>query len=154
MLCINKATTDLYQIGGMQNKLLSSLGVNARRKIVSVSELINISPKRTIMLPDVHTSYIYFLVSGLISVVAASNDGRDNADALLIGKNGLAGIQIVLGVDCSSHRHVTRAPGKAWRVKTGDMRRLIDELPELRDVLLRYVDSVSPPKAASDSRLM
>lgn len=106
--------------------------------------LVNTCEPAELLLGDVlceagkHSHYAYFPYSGSISEVAAL-DGHNPLDMGLIGREGMLGVTVLLGVDEVPMRAVVQSPGIAMRMPVRRLRRELRENPALRKVLGRYL---------------
>jgi CRP-like cAMP-binding protein len=81
-------------------------------------------------------THVYFVRSGVISMVADLHDGQ--VEIGTIGCEGFAGLPIVLGADTMPSRAFVQVPGDALRMSADDLRRVMEESPAIRRLLLRY----------------
>lgn len=79
---------------------------------------------------------VYFVCSGVISMVADLHDGC--VEIGTVGREGFAGLPIVLGADTLPSRAFVQVPGDALRMTADDLRRVMEESPAIRRLLLRY----------------
>jgi CRP-like cAMP-binding protein len=100
-------------------------------------EPIDLPVKFAIEKPRTKIHYIYFLETGLVSTVSG-NSGRP-VEIGLIGKEGLTGLNVVLGDDQSTHDVYMQAAGHGYRMKARELRAAIDKSPTLQAMLLKYV---------------
>jgi len=84
---------------------------------------------------------VFFPRSGMISVVAMMRDGA-SVEVGIVGREGMLGIQTLLGDDTSLNEAMVQIPGTALRMPAGILRHEADANPKLRTVLLRYVQAV------------
>jgi CRP-like cAMP-binding protein len=95
-------------------------------------------PRRVIQHAKFPVEHLYFIEEGLVSVLAAADEG-DDVEVWLIGRDGVVGGQAVLGVNSSPLRHVVRVGGHALRVGVDDLNELIAEIPSLQTALFSYL---------------
>jgi CRP-like cAMP-binding protein len=84
---------------------------------------------------------VLFPTSGMISIVAMLRDGAA-VEVGIAGREGMLGVQAVLGDDVSINEAMVQVPGSALRMPADVLRREAQASPELRAVLLRYVQAV------------
>jgi len=84
---------------------------------------------------------VFFPTSGMISIVAMMRDGAA-VEVGIAGREGMLGVQAVLGDDISINEAMVQIPGNALRMPADVLRREAQASPELRAVLLRYVQAV------------
>jgi len=83
---------------------------------------------------------VYFPTSGMISIVAVMRDGA-SVEVGIAGREGMLGVQAVLGDDNSLNEAMVQIPGTALRLPADLLRREAEASSQLRDVLLRYVQA-------------
>jgi CRP-like cAMP-binding protein len=79
---------------------------------------------------------VYFLNSGLGSMVVEASDGR-SVEVGIAGREDMIGLPLAVGLDEFSYSIVMQVPGDGFRVPAATMKRLLPTLPELRSLLLR-----------------
>ena len=82
---------------------------------------------------------VYFIESGLVSVVGVGGVERREAEVCVIGREGLTGLPVILGVDRSPTETVVQVKGRAQCIAADALRQAIDQSSSLRSWLLRYV---------------
>lgn len=82
---------------------------------------------------------VFFLESGL-TFVTADAGGSGPVEVGAIGRDGFVGLPALLSSEpISAHRVFVQVPGRAYRIQAGELRRMTETLPTLRDRCLRYV---------------
>jgi CRP-like cAMP-binding protein len=82
--------------------------------------------------------HVYFLETGLMSIIATSPEGQA-IEAGLYGRDGMGPIPAVLGSDRTSHRSLAQVPGDGHRIGRAALVRAMEQSASLRDLLLRFV---------------
>ncbi|WP_342709868.1 Crp/Fnr family transcriptional regulator [Bradyrhizobium sp. B124] len=91
--------------------------------------------------PKKPLEYVYFIESGLVSLrIIAEGSMLETA---LIGYRGAVGASFLLGGHCSTHQSVVLFPGIAHRIRVDDLRKAMNERPEIQEHLSRYVQALS-----------
>lgn len=85
--------------------------------------------------------YNFFVVSGMISVLAITEDGG-TTEISMIGNEGVAGISALLGVNEAPYRMEVQIPGKGMRIRTTVLMEEFGRRGPLRDLMLRYTHSL------------
>ena len=62
--------------------------------------------------------------------------------AAIIGRQGLVGVPVLLGIRQSPHRCLMEVPGEALRIASEDFRQAMDESPPLRQQLMIHVQGL------------
>jgi CRP-like cAMP-binding protein len=81
--------------------------------------------------------YIYFPERGFASVVA-NGEGQRSIEVGLIGREGMTGITVVMGLDRSPHQTFIQCAGNAWRISSQQLRRAIKESATLQQACLTH----------------
>jgi CRP-like cAMP-binding protein len=84
--------------------------------------------------------HVYFPYDGVVSVVAVGTGGRES-EVGLIGREGMTGINVVLGDDRSPHSTYVQVSGKGQRMKADDLREAMLESPSMRNCFLRFAQA-------------
>jgi len=72
--------------------------------------------------PNTPIEHVCFLEAGIASVVAATPQGR-RIEAGIVGREGLAGLPILLGLDRTPHACFVQTAGAGLRIRADDLRR-------------------------------
>ena len=83
---------------------------------------------------------VFFPTSGMISIVATMRDGA-SVEVGIAGREGMLGVQAILGDEISLNEAMVQIPGSAYRMPAEVLRREAQASPSMRDVLLRYVQA-------------
>jgi CRP-like cAMP-binding protein len=84
------------------------------------------------------TRYVYFPTVGFISLVTATQ-GRPTLEVGMVGREGMLGTQLVLGVEANPMHAVVQGAGAAWRIGASGFSRELARSSPLRRGLNRYV---------------
>jgi CRP-like cAMP-binding protein len=85
--------------------------------------------------------FVHFLEQGVASIVVKV-PRRGNAEAGLLGFEGMSGTSVVLGDDTAIHDCVVQLPGEAIRIPAEAFRKVLKQSPTLRNSLLLYVEAL------------
>ena len=124
------------------NHLLAALSSFDQNLIEPCLECIELRPRQVLHLRALPFENVYFLESGLVSVLAEIDDGG-SAEVWFIGREGMVGLPAVLGAPSSPFKRVVHVPGQALRIATRDLRAAMAKSPSLRDMLNRYIYAVT-----------
>jgi CRP-like cAMP-binding protein len=91
---------------------------------------------------------IYFPTSGIVSLLATAGQG-DNLEVGLVGREGMLGLPVFLGVNTSRNRAVVQGAGTALRMKATDFRKEFNGGSALPRLLQRYAHSLMTQIAQS-----
>lgn len=122
----------------LDNGLLERLPRADRRRLLDEADSVDlIFDTRLCEAGDAYTA-VYFPVSGLISLVNQVFD-HPPLETGLIGREGMLGATLVLGVLHAPRSAVVQGEGQAWRVGVPAMRHVMRESAALRRLLCNYV---------------
>jgi CRP-like cAMP-binding protein len=120
------------------NSLLASMTIADRAALQPHLEAVILTTREVLERPNTRISHVYFLTSGLASVVGMTKP-HQRIEVGMVGYEGMTGLAIVLGHDRSTNETVIQADGAALRISSASLRRLLKASPAMTNVLLRYV---------------
>ncbi|MBY5406828.1 Crp/Fnr family transcriptional regulator [Rhizobium leguminosarum] len=121
----------------VSNRLLRRFPEDAFELLAPLLEPIDLPVNYSLVRPRKPIEHVCFIESGLASVVAESSDGR-SVEIRHIGREGIAGYPVVLGIDRTPNKTFMQVPGHGLQVATEDFLPILDH-PQVRQLLLRYV---------------
>lgn len=90
---------------------------------------------------DAPIERIYFLESGIASIVSVEDDG-ERMEVGISGREGLVGTAVLLGSDRTPHQSFMQVgPSSALSIASGQLTRIANASESLRTLLLRYVQT-------------
>ena len=122
----------------VQNHLIELLPRKDRLRLLAVCEPVQLVLAEVLCEPGRATRHVYFPTEGFISLVALV-DGEPALEVGMIGREGMLGAQLALGVATAPLHALVQGPGAAWRVATGAFRRELAGSAALRRLLGRYL---------------
>ena len=120
------------------NRLIESLPRKDRIRIEQLCEPVELVFGTALCEPDQQFRYVYFPLTGFISLVTTL-DGHRPLEMGLIGNEGMLGATLVLGVDAAPMAAVVQGAGTALRMTVAQLLQELDDHSELRRTLKRYV---------------
>jgi CRP-like cAMP-binding protein len=121
-----------------QNDLIESLPRSDRLRLLAVCEPVQLVLSDVLCEQGDATRHVYFPVDGFISLVTLI-DGRAGLEVGMIGREGMLGAQLVLGVGRAPLRALVQGAGTAWRVPAIAFRHELARSPTLQRQLNRYL---------------
>ena len=85
--------------------------------------------------------HAYFLLSGMISLLAITEDGKA-VEVGMVGNEGMVGLPVVLGFNIMPHVVVTQLPATALRIRTDRLKAEFKLGGQFHDLLLRYANTL------------
>ena len=83
--------------------------------------------------------YVYFPEGGIVSIVAKSR--HEQAEAGIVGREGMTGIPVVLGNDRWVNDTYVQVAGHGLRISSSDLRHAMAKSADLRGLFLRFTQS-------------
>jgi len=91
--------------------------------------------------PEQRIEHVYFPTSGVISLLAAFQDGS-TVEAGVIGREGMLGTSVVLGAETTPHQALVQAEGHALKMAARDLLAEIQNDGLMLDLMLRYTHAL------------
>lgn len=125
------------------NHLLDRMTAAERARADGRLEPVLLERGQVLYEPGDAMTHVYFLTSGMVSLVVVMKDGRTTESAT-IGREGAMGMSASGYVDAAFTRHVVQISGTGYRASAADFEDMIDEsvafcsaVVRWREVLLR-----------------
>ncbi|MDP9607481.1 UNVERIFIED_ORG: CRP-like cAMP-binding protein [Variovorax paradoxus] len=122
----------------IENHLIQRLPARDRRRFLALCEPAPLIWADVLCTPGERTRYAYFPTEGFISLLTLTG-GSPELEVGMVGREGMLGAQMVLGVGTTPLRAVVQGSGKAWRIDARAFRKELERSPALRRVLNRYL---------------
>jgi CRP-like cAMP-binding protein len=121
-----------------QNHLIELLPRRDRTSLLAACEPVQLVLSEVLCELGAPTRHVFFPTDGFISLVAQV-DKHPGLEVGMVGREGMVGAQLVLGVANSPLRVLVQGPGASWRVGVAAFRRLLAQSPALQRLLDRYL---------------
>ena len=122
---------------GTRNRLLAMMSPADRDRLAPSIETTELDARQMLETPGEVISDVYFVESGLVSVVGTAPQGH-RIEIGMVGYEGMSGAGIVLCDDRSPNETMVQSAGSALRVSTRSLREAMAASPSLTSILLRY----------------
>lgn len=129
------ATTLLF---ASQNRLIERLPHADRERLLAQCDRVALPLSGVLCAPGLASEYAYFPLSGLISM-ALRADSHPGLEVGMVGREGMLGLPLALGVASVPLRATVQGAGTAWRIAPAALQRQMARSSALRGVLNRYV---------------
>jgi CRP-like cAMP-binding protein len=126
------------KLSPLRNQLLAALSASDRALLQPHLQPISMPLLKDMERPNRRIDTVYFLDTGIASVVAVQLD-ETRAEVGLIGYEGVSGIAVVLGGDQSPHSTYIQVAGEGQRIAAKELRKAMDASETLRSLLLKFV---------------
>jgi len=120
-----------------RNKILLALPAIELELIAAHLERVPLPRRMVAYDPLRPISHVYFVESGVISIVSIMRD-RTAIETATIGCEGIIGLPVYLGVDAVPEQAFVQVPGEALRLPSSQFRTLAAQMPVLQQLLDRY----------------
>lgn len=108
-----------------RNRLLATVPEDERQRLAQGFELVSLALKEPIYREAQPIEYVYFPLSGVLSLVSQMEDGR-GIEVATIGNEGMAGLPVFLQATyTSSHMAFAQIPGDALRMSAAQFGELL-----------------------------
>jgi CRP-like cAMP-binding protein len=120
------------------NHLLAALSASDFRRLQPRLEAVSLRMGEVLDEPGAVSRHVWFPNDSLVSLIAVSN-GRNGVEVGLVGREGLVGCLLALGVTVSPVRAVVQIRGSALRMASDAFTAELERSRSLRREALRYV---------------
>jgi len=130
----------------VHNRLLSALPPENLAQLLPKLRPVSLPLKKVLIVPQKRIEVVYFIESGWASVVAHLDNGTQ-AEIGVIGREGMVGLPLVVGVDTAFAETYIQADATSLQMETAAFRRELDDNADLRRLLFRYNEAMSAQTA-------
>lgn len=132
----------------VENQLIELLPRRDRARLLAVCEPVELVLADVLCEPGQATSHVYFPLQGFISLVVRV-DGSPGVEVGMVGREGMLGAQLALGVATVPVHALVQGPGSACRIAAPAFRIELARSPALQRILNRYLYVLMAQQAAS-----
>ena len=119
------------------NRLLAALPPEEWKILQPLLEEMPLTFKQVLYEPEKPVEYIYFVHSGVVSLVTEFEDGSA-IEVATVGPEGVIGLPIVLEDEAMAGRAFVQVPGKGARIRPAPYMEAIGSCPYLHRLLSRF----------------
>jgi CRP-like cAMP-binding protein len=121
----------------LANEMLLGLPRNVCDNLVSKTQLVKLPIHSVLNEVNEPIPYLYFINSGLASVLSVLQDGK-SVEVGLTGREGFVGVPVLVGFKTSPTRVIMQIEGVGYRILPKDLLAAMKTSPPLERSLLRY----------------
>src|SRR5262245_32841066 len=119
------------------NRLLARLPDDDFQRLLPLLEPVPLRFKQVLYEARAPIDFVYFPTGGVVSAITMMQDGS-SIEMATIGKEGVVGLGVCLGVETSPHRMIVQVAGAGQRIAAEALKREVGRDGPIRRVLLLY----------------
>ncbi len=120
------------------NHLIKSLPRTDRLRFTAACDSVDLVLAQVLCEPGKPTKYVYFPTEGFISLIAVVK-GSPGVEVGMVGREGMLGVQLALGVATAPLHALVQGAGTALRIGTKAFKAQLAASPALQNQLNRYL---------------
>lgn len=121
-----------------ENRLLAALPERSRRLFLAGCDRVELGFADVLCESGERIRHVYFPTESFISLLTTLADGA-RLEVGIVGDEGMLGTSLVLGVPISPQHALVQGSGVALRMSATDFRNHLEQSPQLRQGLYRYI---------------
>ena len=122
----------------VENQLIELLPRADRVRLLAACEPVQLVLSEVLQEPGTPTRHAYFPTDGFISMLAMS-EGHPGVEVGMVGREGMVGANLALGVGTANLRALVQGAGGAWRISAASLKRELAKSKSLQSGLNRYL---------------
>ncbi len=130
------------------NHLLALLPRNDRLRLSALCDTVELTLAEVLAEPGAATSFVYFPINSFISLIAQT-DGKLGLEVGMVGREGMLGTQLTVGVNIAPLHAVVQGAGSALRMRASAFKREIDASAAVRRIMGKHFYVQNAQLAAS-----
>lgn len=142
----------MVDLGADRNHLIQRLPANDRLRLLAVASLVDLRLGEVLYESGKRTRHAYFPVEGFVSLVAMVEESP-GLEVGMVGREGMLGAHLALGVRDAPLKALVQGAGRAWRVDAKVLKAKLAQTPSLQRVLNQYVYVLMAQLATSSACL-
>lgn len=124
----------------VQNRVLANFSLTDFDYIRPFLQPVPLRERVVLQESNRHVEFVHFIETGIVSLMTLASGSL--LETAMVSSRGFAPMAVVLGARKSPHRSTVLVAGSALRIRVEDLERSIRERPQIREHLLRYVQSL------------
>lgn len=132
----------------IENQLIARLPRKSRSSLMQLCEAVQLTMADVLCDGGKPIRNVYFPIAGFISLVTLL-DGKPVLEVGMVGREGMLGAQMVLGIIREPLHAVVQGSGSAWRIGASAFRRELTGNKALKETLGQYLHVTATQLAGS-----
>ena len=120
---------------------LDALPHDERAPLQSRLERVHLDHAQVLSQPNEPFSHAYFPIDSIVSILSFANGG-DAVETGLVGREGVVGVPLFLGLEGDATRAICQVEGDAWRLRAGAFQEALARGGQLPVLLGRYTQAL------------
>jgi len=125
----------------IKNYILNALPEEDFKRLLPHLTVVELPHGQFLYRPDEPIEYVYFPNNSTASVVAMTADGQC-VESAVIGREGMAGINVLMGVDSMPNEIIIQLSGDAMQMSTAAIREEFKRGGAMQDLLMRFMHAL------------
>jgi len=126
------------ELATAENRLIELLPRTDRQHLLAICKPVQLVLAEVLVSQGKPSRHLYFPIDGFISLVA-SIAGEPVLEVGMVGREGMLGAELALGVTTAPLHALVQGPGSAWQVEAKAFRALLPKSLPLQRGLNRYI---------------
>lgn len=139
-------------MASIENHLIATLPRADRLRLLARCEQVPLVLAEVMFEPGQTTRHVWFPIDGFVSLITLI-DGSPGLEVGMVGREGLLGAHLALGVTKAPLRALVQGPGTAWRIGAAAFRAELARSKPLQRGLNRYLYVLMAQLAAATACL-
>lgn len=118
--------------------MIETLPAQDRKRLLALCAPVELVLEEMLCERGEPARHVYFPLEGFVSLITEI-EGYPPLEVGMVGREGMVGAQLALGVAVSPLRAVVQGPGRAWRIDRSAFAAELAESEPLQQLLQRYV---------------
>lgn len=131
-----------------QNHLLEQLPRADRERLLAISEPVQLELSEVLYERDTLVRHVYFPVDGFVSLLTQVEE-HPSLEVGMVGREGMLGVSLALGVPSTPLRAIVQGAGSAWRIAAEPYLHELARSAALQKSMGRYVHVLMAQLATS-----
>jgi hypothetical protein len=123
------------------NRLLAALPAKEYERLLAFLEPVTLTYGEVLYEPGERMPYVYFPNDCVVSLLTVI-EGHRALEVGMVGREGMVGARLGLGIDTSSVRALVQGTGTALRIKSARFLREFRRSPALQRAVFRFTDAL------------